>query len=116
MNPIKTESVFSDAPDTLGDAWAAVCEVENELAHLLHGHPLNTAAIIGTDAWLLVEDGEFMALAHAEFADGQIRNLQTRFDFALEFGDVEEGELKSYVELVQEAITHFSPTPVTVQG
>lgn len=111
--PIKTDRVFADAEGMLGVLWSQFCFVENELAEMLHSLPLGTAVVLDGDVWVLRDDGACLVLVHGNYADGEITDEVSRFDFDLSWIDVSEDELQSYIERVQKAMSSFNTVNVS---
>lgn len=105
--PIKTDLVFSDEEGRLGELWAEVAKVENNLAEALSLFRQGTSAVLGEEAWFLsVEDG-MRVLTHATVKDGIATEMSCRFDQDLMSVDVTESELEEYIERVKRANKEF---------
>lgn len=111
--PIRTDRVFADVEGMLGVLWNQFCFIENELAEMLHSLPLGTAVVLDGDAWVLRDDGACLVLVHGNYADGEITDEESRFDFDLGRIDVNEDELQSYIERVQKAMSSFNTVNVS---
>lgn len=108
LSPIKTDRVFVDAPGELGSAWANLCAEENRLAGYMTILPNGTAVTLGDEAWYLEngDDGK-LVLMHGEVRDGKIVNPDSRFDFSLEWVDVEVDEVRDYTQRVSSIADDF---------
>ena len=107
MLPLKSESVFEDAPEPVGMLWRNLTRLENTLAEKLLQLPLGTLVVVEQDAWILREDGTHVVLCHGNYADQAISEESSRFDFDLGWVDVEPNELQDYLERVTRAIDEF---------
>lgn len=108
--PLKLDIVsFQNAPGELGALWHNLCTAENELATRLHAFPLGTALVLRTDAWFLKDEDQHLVLCHANYIDGRLSEVTSRFDFSLEWVDVEVDALDYYIDLVGEATQSFNP-------
>lgn len=107
-SPIKTDRVFVDAPGELGAAWRNLCEEENRLAGYLTVLEDGTAVVLGDEAWYLEkgDDGKLI-LMHGEVGDGKIKNPDSRFDFGLDWVDVELDEVRNYTQRVSSVADDF---------
>lgn len=108
VTPIKTDRVFVDAPGEMGVAWRRMCEEENRLAGYLTTLDEGTAVVLGDDAWYLEkgDDGKLI-LMHGEVEDGKIKNPDSRFDFGLDWLDVELDGLRDYTQRVSSIADDF---------
>ena len=106
--PIKMDRVFADAPGESGAAWANLCEEENRLAGYLTSLEDGTAVVLGDDAWYLEKgDDQQLVLMHGEVVDGSIRNAESRFDFHMDWVDVEANEIHAYTARVSSVADDF---------
>lgn len=106
---LKTEMVFASAPGQLGALWHNLCVLENQLAELLATEPAGAQAINGVDVWYLEEVDSQHVLMHATLVNGSLCEPSSRFDFDLEWVDIEEEELSAYNCSLQMVITHYVP-------
>lgn len=109
--PLKTDHVFASAPGELGEAWAAMCEEENRLAGYLTTLKDGTAVVVDEDAWYLEKADEHLVLMHGEVSDGKVENARSRFQFDLDWVDVEVEDLRSYTALVKSVADDFLIDP-----
>lgn len=111
-SPIKTDRVFEDAPGELGAAWRNLCDEENRLAGYLTALEEGTAVVLGDEAWYLEkgDDGKLI-LIHGEVGDGKIKHPDSRFDFGLDWSDVELDEVRNYTQRVSSVADDFLIDP-----
>lgn len=107
--PLKLDILFEEAPDT-GAVWGQVCRAENALAEKLQCLPEGTAVILDKDAWFLKRDTveNVRILCHAEYADGVISNVSSRFDFDLMFVEITKEDLENYLSRIVCASEQFT--------
>lgn len=106
--PIKMDRVFPDAPGEIGAAWANLCEEENRLAGYLTSLEDGTAVVLGDDAWYLEKgDDQRLVLMHGEVVDGKVMNAESRFDFHMDWVDVEADEIQAYTGRVSSVADDF---------
>ena len=106
--PIKTDMVFATVPGELGLSWTALCEGENELAEKLRTLPFGTAAVHGESVWFLYDYGDHLALCHGQYVNGVVSNTTSRFDFDLQWVDLEEDEISVHAQLVRQVVLDFN--------
>lgn len=107
-SPIKNDRVFVDAPGELGAAWRNMCDEENRLAGYLTVLEEGAAVVLGDEAWYLEkgDDGKLI-LMHGEVGEGKIENPVSRFDFGLDWVDVELDEVRNYTQRVASVADDF---------
>lgn len=106
--PIKSDLLYTDAPGELGGAWKRLCDEENRLAGYLTLFQDGTAVVLGDDAWYLEksDDGKLL-LMRGEMSDGKIVNRTSRFDFGLDWVDMEIDALRDYTQRVSSVADDF---------
>lgn len=104
---IKEEIYFVNDPST-GRLWKQAGEAENALAQKLHLLPEGTAVLGEKEAWFLMREADALVLVHAEYENGNVTNIQSRFDFELDYIDVEEGDLEEYIRRIEVATEEFN--------
>lgn len=105
--PIKMDRVFADATGELGTAWANLCEAENRLAGYLTVFEDGTAVTSGDHAWYLQKEDDKLVLMHANVTDGRLEGATSRFDFALEWVDIEAAEVQDYADRVNSVSSDY---------
>jgi hypothetical protein len=105
---IKMDPVFADAPEPLGMHWRNLCNMENMLAIRLLERPGMMVAH-EMDAWYLSEQGECepLVLVHSNYSDGELNNESSRFDFDLDWVDVEAPDLEDLIKRLQHVLINF---------
>lgn len=104
--PIRTDTVFGDAPEPEGGLWRNMATFENALANKLLARPGSVVAI-GTDAWMLREVGDHQVLHHATLTEDGLTDEMSRFDFGLEWVDQDAGALEAHNSLLMRANDEF---------
>lgn len=106
--PIKSDRVFTDAPGETGVAWANLCEEENRLAGYLCSLDEGTAVVLGDEAWYLEKgDDQQLVLMRGEVVDGKIKNADSRFEFGLDWVDIEVEDVRAYTSRVSSIADDF---------
>lgn len=108
MKPIRTENAFPEASSDVGILWRTLSEVENTLAQKLASQTIGTMVVFDQDAWFLREQGESLVLCHGVFANKQLTQVSSRFDFGLEMAEVKADDLQAYIDQVQLATEKFN--------
>lgn len=119
MPTLKTDYIFENASGRLGVLWHQLCDSENVLASKLQSMPVGTAAVSGFDFWALRDDGGELVLVHMHIDPDYLchevlEGSDSRFEFDLEWVDVDEEELESYIDRIDAATLTFKT--VTIPG
>lgn len=104
--PLRKDFLFSDAP-ALGPLWTQLWELENELGERLLDHPIGAMVIAEDEAWLLRDLGDELVIVHGNWADGKLSDETSRYDFDLDWSDVDEDGLNEGIRRIHHALHHF---------
>lgn len=104
--PLRTDFMFDD-DQNFGHLWRELWTLENELGTRLLDHPIGTMVVSGDDAWVLRDIGDELVIVHGNWSEGHISDETSRYDFDLDWTDVDETDLSEGISRLQHALLNF---------